>query len=302
MLQFKETNNYQFWPSPKAFEGIDLLPHVSVRQFDNDLSTCPFRKQVHRHKFFEVAWLSRGELWFFIDFKIHHLTAGSLVFISPGQVHTLDGDRDEVGLTIISFAPDLFSLYGTGVESLTDLPFYYTTVPPLLPVESTHRSTFDNLFAMVDQKSQFNSPRQSQMLCAYLNLIFLEALGLYETTPAQNSLSASTQLTHNFRLATERHFIERKQVQEYAEILGVTANHLVKSVRETTGMTPGHMLNIRLALEAKRLLVHTTESAAEIAHKLAFKNPSQFGRWFRNIEGISPGQFREQFLVPRAMA
>ena len=290
---------YQFLPFPITKAVSTERPYASVRQFGSDLMTCPFRKRVHRHVFFEVAWLSRGELSFFVDFKAYRLTAGTLIFISPGQVHTLDGDEKDVELTIISFTPDLFSLYGAGFEFLSNLPFYYTTVPPFMQIEPVQQATFDHLFATILRKYDADGPRRVELLCSYLNIIFLEALDMYEAAPTQPPINASIELTHYFRLATERHFVERKQVQAYAELLGVTANHLVKTVRETTGMTPGQILNTRLALEAKRLLVNTADSSATIAHKLAFKNPSQFGRWFKNIEGVSPGQFREQFTVPR---
>ena len=102
----------------------------------------------------------------------------------------------------------------------------------------------------------------------------------------------------NFAKYVEQHYLKRRQVKVYADMLGVTANHLVETVRQTTGMTPGRILSDRLMLEAKRLLVHTQQSLSEIAYHLAFSDPSQFGRWFKNTGGLSPGKFRQEFSVP----
>lgn len=111
-------------------------------------------------------------------------------------------------------------------------------------------------------------------------------------------INAASRLTHFFQLAVEQHDLKRKQVQNYADLLGVTANHLIATVRETTGLTPMQVIHNRLLLEAKRLLAHTTSDITEIAAALAFHNPSQFGRWFKHQAGHAPGQFRQQITFP----
>jgi AraC-like DNA-binding protein len=95
----------------------------------------------------------------------------------------------------------------------------------------------------------------------------------------------------------EQHYRGRKQVRDYAELLGVTPNHLVETVRRTLGKTPGQLLSARLLLEAKRLLVYTPQTVAEIGYALNFTSPAQFGRWFQNLEGCPPGHFRQTFVA-----
>jgi AraC-like DNA-binding protein len=81
-------------------------------------------------------------------------------------------------------------------------------------------------------------------------------------------------------------------------MLGVTTSHLVETVRQATGMTPGEMLHNRLVLEAKRMLVYSDYSAAEIALKLSFSSASHFGQWFRKMTDLTPREFRETFQNP----
>ena len=73
-----------------------------------------------------------------------------------------------------------------------------------------------------------------------------------------------------------------------------TTNHLVKAVRETTGETPKQMLQKRLLLEAKRLLVHSQATVNEIGLRLHFNDATTFSRWFRHLTQTTPTQFRNQ--------
>ena len=82
-------------------------------------------------------------------------------------------------------------------------------------------------------------------------------------------------------------------MQEYASLLGVTTNHLVKTVRQTTHTTPKQMLQARLLLEAKRLLVHTPYPVNQISDLLQFQNSTSFARWFKNQTAQTPSQFRQ---------
>jgi AraC family transcriptional regulator, transcriptional activator of pobA len=259
---------------------------------------CDQHSCVHRHKFFEVHWLVRGEATFFCDFEQYELQSGSLVFIAPGQVHTWLSDFTKIDLIVIGFKPELFALSGDNLrQRVTGLPFYDMTAPPFVQIETERKSIMDNLFFTALERQRTSSQNDS-LLMAYLNVIFAEAQIAYENAPVQTSLNAATRLAKEFRIAVEYHYQARKQVQEYAQMLGVTANHLVETVRQTTGITPGQFLGERLLLEAKRLLIYTNDTISEIAYELSFENPSQFGRWFKSLEGVTPGQFRQQFIIP----
>ncbi len=54
------------------------------------------------------------------------------------------------------------------------------------------------------------------------------------------------------------------------------------------------MIHQRLILEAKRLLLHSTISAKEVAYSLNFNDPSYFSRFFKTNTGFSPEGFRKE--------
>ena len=54
------------------------------------------------------------------------------------------------------------------------------------------------------------------------------------------------------------------------------------------------LIRQRRLLEAKRLLSHSDLTASEIGYRLRFRDPSYFGRFFRQGAGMTPAAFREE--------
>ena len=65
-----------------------------------------------------------------------------------------------------------------------------------------------------------------------------------------------------------------------------------KTVRDLTGKVAKDHIQDRLALEAKRLLLHTSLSIKEVAYEIGFEEPLHFSGFFKKRVGVSPSQFR----------
>ena len=108
-------------------------------------------------------------------------------------------------------------------------------------------------------------------------------------------MSAADKLIKQYLQLIDDHFLEIKNIHAYAQALGVTAGHLSDAIRENLGTTPIQLLNKRIALEAKRELLHSEQTIAEIALALNFANPNYFSRFFKREVGLTPSEFRRHF-------
>ncbi|MFK4047825.1 helix-turn-helix domain-containing protein [Roseomonas mucosa] len=89
-----------------------------------------------------------------------------------------------------------------------------------------------------------------------------------------------------------------RSVVEYARMLAVTPTHLSRCIRASTGRTAGELIHDRVMLEAKRQLVFTDRSVADIAYNLGFSSPSYFSRFFGSrMDGETPRDFRARMRV-----
>ena len=287
------------------FTDISIIPHATTLGDSKAYVTqgtakyCCLDSDYHRHACYELAWITGTEVRYFVDFCEYAVPDGSLAFISPGQVHTWSNVHETTELTVIGFTPDLFASERMDVyRILSELPFFVQNTAPIYTVPESLRPIFEQHFKTAVTRVNQQPEQMELLIRAYLNLILVEAHSALSahSGSAMPLMPAPSRLTRHFRLAVERHCLERKQVQDYADELGVTTNHLVKTVRQRTGSTPKRIIHERLLLEAKRMLAHSSLTVSQIGSELSFPTSTAFGRWFKDNAGMPPGQFRLQLV------
>lgn len=116
---------------------------------------------------------------------------------------------------------------------------------------------------------------------------------LHESNP-DFFLSKAYRLTMLYRELLQEHYTQQQQAAFYAQQLGITANHLNKSVKAATGKTASDLLNETRLFNAYNLLINTSLTISEIAFRLGFDDPSYFIRFFRKQTGTTPGRIRKE--------
>jgi AraC-like DNA-binding protein len=104
--------------------------------------------------------------------------------------------------------------------------------------------------------------------------------------------ASDNELFTRFRAAIDERFALTRQVEDYAKLLGCSVRTLTRASLAATGRTAKQLVDDRVALEAKRLLAESDLPAAEIATRLGFSEPTNFGRFFARMVGCSPLAFR----------
>lgn len=94
------------------------------------------------------------------------------------------------------------------------------------------------------------------------------------------------------------HYTEQHQVQFYADKLGLTPKYMSKLILDATGFGANAWIDQYIIAKAKLLLISRGDlSVQEISHMLGFKEQASFTRFFRNIEKISPREFRQEHMI-----
>lgn len=95
----------------------------------------------------------------------------------------------------------------------------------------------------------------------------------------------------------ETHFATQKQVQFYANALNCSPKTLNLACQSEMGDCAKTLIEKRLLLESKRLLVHSKLSINAIADELGFIDGTQFAKFFKKYENITANEFRIKFQI-----
>ena len=287
--------------------AIDDLPNFEVSGFGSDAPAFVFdvvrldgrpdipRPFLHRHGYYHMLWLERANGMHMLDFESFAVRPHSVFFISPGQVHAWSSTIPATGYVINFSTEFLVKMYPRQGE-LAELPFFHIAgADSALYLSSGQYRELTPLVDAMEGEFRGGRPWSQDVIRSFLLILLTRLRRLHQPREAEITLPKNYSLTKHFRLLIDRHYLEFDTVQRYASALAVTSRRLNDAARSTTGKTPIQLIQDRLLLEAKRLLIQSDLGISEIAYRLNFDDPAYFSRFFKKHEHMTPVEFKRQF-------
>jgi AraC family transcriptional regulator, transcriptional activator of pobA len=252
----------------------------------------PFRHIPHRHDFYHVTWIDAGIGTFIRDDKSYPITAGSLIFVPPGQVHTWESKEALHGY-VLSFEPTLlFGQIDRPYRLLHELTQWSATTNSQIKVTGSAHDLLKGKFETLANEFCTSEEFRDEMLRTQIISILISLHRLCRG-PAKAELSDDFHpLTNRFLALLEKEEGKFYRAHHYVSALSVDSRAFVNAVLSETGKSPSVWIRDRTLLEARRLLTYTDLTISEIAYRLNFRNVSYFVRFYRRLTGISPGAAR----------
>lgn len=271
---------------PKFSEGF------IIRDIRALLSGKDMIQELHRHNFFFVLVLEKGEGEHIIDFVSYSVSNHSVFFMRPGQVHQLTIKNGSTGY-LLGFDKDFYSTREEPanrilrkVSSKSYCQFGFDRFKKLLSILSN-----------IHQEYTEKQEKYREVIKASLE-IFIVELARQSQDPKRHSefsnLYAQERLEVLLELL-ETHISTNKRVAQYADMLHLTTYQLNAITKKTLGKSCSQLIIEQLILEAKRNLLATSNQINEIASDLGYEDTSYFIRFFKKHTGFSPEAFRQNF-------
>lgn len=241
-----------------------------------------------------IALCLRGQATKTIGPFTFDIKARSLYMIAPQYTHYFEQSSDDLQLFSILFKK----------EFLDDSFFKEFTLEPLLevnpecpPLYELPERNFESILALFE-KMQREQQQSDRFHLQMSRLLLVEVL--YEINRAivkcsgdqAHPLTRQHQLYSEFIKLVETHYLTKRTVQEYADMLFVSAKHLSEVVKNETGKNALNFIHRRLHMDARHLLSASSLSVKEISERLNFDTSSHFSRFFKNFTGANPSDFK----------
>lgn len=125
------------------------------------------------------------------------------------------------------------------------------------------------------------------------NSLMLEIVSCYtHFAPTPSSLSRKDAVLQKFITMLYQSFKKEHEVRFYSDAQFLTSRYFSAIIKEKSGKTPSEWIAAALLVDAKRQLSTTSQTVKEVSEALNFPNQSYFGKWFKNLTGLSPLEFK----------
>ncbi|HNM23785.1 MAG TPA: helix-turn-helix transcriptional regulator [Saprospiraceae bacterium] len=250
--------------------------------------------QPHRTDFYHILLLKGGVSRHFVDFQTVDIQPTTLLFVNKDAIHAFE-DADRIEGKGIVFLDSFFC------SNEHDARFLQQSVC-FNNFRTISRLNLTNDIEMVRQHfammyDTFRKPPELhhvQFLRNLLHNFLILSERLLHRQPGFESLPGGIDMDYcmAIRALLNTGFKTRKNVGYYAAALNLTENRLYHATQHVLGKSPKQLINERLVLEAKRLLVNSDMPVKEISFELGFEEPTNFNQFFKKNTGMTPKTWR----------
>lgn len=287
-----------FAPDLSATKDSSAGYFAAVRLEEFSAESLAATASYSRKDFYKIS-LVRGNASYFYQGKEYRLHGEewALVFTNREVPYRWEVHEGMCSGYACMFTEDFLPLH-THLRP-ADWAVFNGNAQSVFQLNKSGESLFTGLFLKMLQEQASTYAHKYDLLFLYVLECIHGALKL-QPEPESKSSAASTRLANAFKsllagqfpLAYPYQQVSLRTPRQFAEELAVHTNSLNRALKEVTGKTTTQLINERLMLEARALLIHSNWTISQISNSLGFEEPTHFARAFRAYSGHPPSSLR----------
>ncbi|MEH0154184.1 helix-turn-helix domain-containing protein [Limibacter armeniacum] len=243
-------------------------------------------------KLLSLAWNIGKEQEVHIDGIDYPLASNAVLSLVNNQTFHFSKAED---IVLWQFNREFYCILDHDKEvSCAGLLFYNVQQNSFLQLDVQEQKKFEALLTVFIDEYQTADNIQGEMLRMLLKRLIIKITRLLKQQKAVTLKEQEIDVIREFNLLVENHYKEFHQVQDYANMLNRSPKTISNLFVSFSHQTPLQVIQERIILEAKRLLLYTDKTTKEIAFELGFSEVSHFSRFFKKQVSVSPSTFREE--------
>jgi AraC-like DNA-binding protein len=261
-----------------------------------DINSCFSTNKPHSLSHYEICLISKGKGFFTLGHQTHFVKSQDVLFSVPGEARKWDSEKIKRGLSLI-FEGDFIASFFQDPDFLPNLTCFSDG-------QYTNRLRLDTdgcrliYIHLLHLRKKILEARDIPGIRALLYQVLIRFHQAYRNEykallpVPQEVAEAGHPLVNDFLDLAHSYALVEHQVGFYANWLGVTSNHLHRTIKKSINITAQQYIRNLILQEAKRRLLDTDMPIAAIASALHFRNASEFIRFFRHHVQHTPAKYR----------
>ena len=252
--------------------------------------------------FYMIGWKNvKAGHWLYGRTKFDH-EKGSMVFWKPRQVIEIKNLEFEEDGYILLFHED-FLLGNMLQKEIDKYSFFEYETDEALHLSPKEEKIIARLYESIELEYSNNEDEFSkEIILANINALlkysdrFYKRQFIKRKALTGKTVTAFHKLLKNYIKEDKFNTEGLPSVAYMAAALQMSPRYLSNLLKIETGKGAQELIHIALVTVAKNKLRESGENVSEVAYSLGFENMSYFSKLFKKEVGMSPKDFKKQFL------
>lgn len=246
----------------------------------------------HWHSAPELICILSGVFSVTLGHTTSQIAAGSLVYINPDEIHSLEAQVPDSQLLTIQFAPNLF-------DELHPAPHIDYTLNLSQPLCLVDKQLRRSLLALVEHLVETDTqPSFTRIALIYQLLGALAVAGEPRSNRQQITVRKKDQQLVKYGIEfINQHFDDELTLATIAENAGVSYHHFSRMFKKISGYNFKEYLTMIRINKAKQLLKDTQNPITDISYTCGFSGHKQLIFAFNKYCRMTPTEFRKNYLT-----
>lgn len=290
---------------------ISYLELSDIKQnFDSEKNTLqfffppkgkqPLISEPYRISSYALGLYHEGTIELIADLNSYHITGKNLIFLPSKVIREWVFTKESVINSALFFEREFMAEQLGNSSFDKKIQFMQEDTVIHLNLSNSNYEELSKSFESVLLKSKQPSKHKQKIIAHELITLLLQVDELFlgaSNSINTNNIGRNQELTKKFKKLLSQYVLEQRNVSFYAEKLGINPKHLSQTLKQETGHSAIALISKKTILEAKVLLQDVSMSIAQVGYALSFKNPSQFGKYFKSKTSITPNEYRKKLLL-----
>lgn len=257
-----------------------------------DFNCAPAQELLKNKGLYKIIWTKEKQCTIVVDGYHVEMQQHQILFSTTLNIVEIPKNS---GITAIVFNREFYCIRDHDHEvSCNGMLFFGSSQPPIITLAEKEIISFQMMFSMIQEEFETRDHIQGEMLRVMLKRLLIKSTRLVEKMQElQNLPNSQMELLRKYHILVEQHFREKHQVTEYANLLFKSPKTISNIFNKAGSASPLAIINDRIILEAKRLLLFSNKTAEQICYELGFKEAGHFSKYFKSHCGLPPVEFRE---------
>lgn len=243
---------------------------------------------------YKFIWVQSGTLSIEVDHIPMCLTKDEIITLTP--LHHLEVKEVKGEYLTFVFNSNFYCIYGHDNEvSCNGFLFYGSSKIMRLKLSEDQSSNLRDIVRIFRQESAVQDNLQEEMLRIVLKRFIITCTRIArQKFDVAGDNEKTFDIIRQYYVLVDQNFKEKKQVQDYADILCRSPKTLSNLFASCGLPSPLKVIHERIEAEAKRLLLYTNKSAKEISSILGFEDLATFSRFFKKMAEESVSDYKKR--------